>query len=225
VLLLGGAVWAAFRGKARRLSAFAGLALLSQLVFYQAFGMETFLYSAESVPLFLAFLAPLALTRWRRLALVAAAVFVVAGGVNNVSRFRESADDIVEYYAKERAFTQRIAALTDPDLPLVYGGRVAAAEGMVVAPAPPEGEPESVWYFRIFPDLDADRKGWQVCCDHWSVELIESYRARGAAYFVSSYSHGLEINAAMLEAFSRRYELLERTPDWVIFALHPETGG
>ena len=220
--LLGLGVASAVKGKAKRLSVVAGLAILSQAVFYLAFGIETFHYSVQVIPLFVAFVAPAALGPWRRPATILAALFVVAAGTNNVTRFQSAARDLHDRFALERAFTERVAELTDPSQPVILGARAAAAESWR-KPPPPQTKPQpSLWEMGRFPELNAARGGWHVYFDHWSIALIESYRAAGAAYFVSSYRYGLERSPELLDELDARYERLERTPDWVIYRLHPE---
>lgn len=89
-LLLLGAIIAVRVKQKPRTRLVLGSVLLGQLGLHLAFGNETFLYAIHWVALFVVVAAYSTLSRWRAAALVAAGVFVVAAGANNLLQFREA---------------------------------------------------------------------------------------------------------------------------------------
>ena len=212
------------------------LALLlgGQFVLAMVFGVETFFYSAHWGPMLVVISALSALTPARRFAVPLAAALAVVAGVNNIQKFDGAAARLEERYRHERQFTARVAELTSPGSLIVCGRHAAAAQGEPAhssgrnpgaAPVSDIGltdDPDTC-YFR-FDDLQVRRRGWIVSYEDWSIESIEAFRQRGARYFITPYSYGLQHSATLLRAMDARFRRLELTSNWAFYDLLTGSG-
>jgi hypothetical protein len=207
------------------------LLLLGQLVVALVFGVETFLYSAHWGPVLVMLCALATLTPARTIVVTVAACLTVLAGVNNLRAFAGAADAVAERYDHERRFTERVAALTSVESPVICGRHAAAAQGepaLAAGRAPSNAPLEDIasdddpdtCYFRFDGPL-IERKGWIVSYENWSIETVEALRARGARYFITPYRYGIEHNPALFAELDRRFRKLEHTPDWVFYDLSP----
>ena len=205
------------------------LSALSQFALAMAFGIETFLYSLHWGPLLIMIAAVGSTAASRRWSLGLVAVLVVAAGVNNGLRLRDGANGLRGLYEHERRFTERVAALTEPDALIVCGRHAAAALGEPTAPAgqsPSTAEiedigrhiPTDACYFSIDGPAPA-RRGWVVSFEDWSMNAIETFRQRGARYFITPYVHGLRHGRAFLDAMNQRFRVVERRSEWAFYDL------
>ena len=84
VCLLGFAVWALARlPQYPRLRLTLALSIAGQIALHLLYGVETFLYALDFLPLFVTAAALASLSRWRPVVLAAAAVFAGAAGLHN----------------------------------------------------------------------------------------------------------------------------------------------
>ena len=192
--------------------------LVSQLALVLVFGQETFLYVLQSGPLLVVLAAFGCLTPWRRWVLGGAAILTVLAAVENGGRFAEAAGLLRHRYDGARAYAEALSARTGPDDLIVLGLQPAAALGWV-----PRRVRKPVTLDRIprFDSLRVVRKGWPLYYEHWSPEELEQLQRAGARYFASEYGYGIRTDTAIRRYLDSHGRVLERTPDWVLYALQP----
>jgi hypothetical protein len=71
--------------------------IVGQVALHIVYGEETFLYSLHWLPLLIALVALASLTKWRTPVLVAAGLFCVVAGINNLLQFRECVRFLADY--------------------------------------------------------------------------------------------------------------------------------
>lgn len=152
--LLGLGLWHLFWGPtAARLRLLIGALLAGQLVLHLIYGEETFLYSLHFLPLLIVTAALSVTGQFRRLALVLAAAVLITAGTNNVIRFREARQIMIEHFYPDRG-TGSVLRARPPDSNL-YGQRIMpSAHFTECAPAPAHrpGAPSGTAF-------DPDRRG------------------------------------------------------------------
>jgi hypothetical protein len=231
--LLVAAVWSAPRAPARKTTIVLALALAGQLVLHLVFGVETFLYSAHWGGLLVLLGAATALTAARRFTIPLCVALVVIGGWNNLSAFTSAAARLRGNYEHERAFASRLVERTHADDLMVCGREAAATVGLdernrpVPSVAPVTAlifEPERMgarWCAFRFDEETAQRRGWIISLERWSMENIETFRERGARYFVTPYAFGIAQRGPLFDELSARYRVVERTDGWAMYDLSP----
>jgi hypothetical protein len=233
--LLGLGAWAAFRRIVakdgfigRKTLIVIGCALAGQILITMMFGIESFLYSAHFTPLLVCLAALGALTRARWVVVPIAAVLAVAAGFNNLQRFDGAAILLGERGAHERAFTEVLRANTDASALFVCGAASLAGSGESAIPVADQAtasiigvtsrvDPDTCIY--TFDDDFVQMRGWRLRYRAWTIESLETLRARGARYFVTQYEYGLEERANFFDALDARYLRMVRTPRWAIYDL------
>jgi hypothetical protein len=199
--------------------------LASQIAFVLVFGQETFVYALQSGPLLVAVAAFGCLTPFRRAVLIGAAFLAVLAAVENRGRFTEAAALLANRYDSARAYAQALSALTTPADLIVVGLPPAAAEGRIVPTLRNAGQAGTLSRLPSFPSLTFTRTGWELHYEHWSDEILDEMRRRGARYFASQYPFGMRNHQSVQHYLDTHGTLLERTPDWVIYALRPPVDG
>ena len=192
--------------------------LLSQLALVLVFGQETFLYLLQSGPLLVTLTAFGCLTPWRRWVLGGAAILVVVAAVVNGGRFAEAAGLLLHRYDDARAYAEALNVRTGDDDLIVLGLQPAAALGWVARRV---RKPVTLDRIPRFDSLRVVRKGWPLFYEHWSPEALDSLRRAGARYFASEYAYGIRTDTAVQRYLDSHGRVVERTPDWVIYALQP----
>ena len=71
------------------------------------------------------------------------------------------------------------------------------------------GGPELLYY--------SNRRGWAMNSNSCSIESIESYRQKGAGYFVTTKQD--VIDSSVLEYLKNKYEVIKATNDYLIVKL------
>ena len=105
LLGLGAFAWRSLRNTVAR--QVLALTLGAQLAVHLVFGIETFLFSLHWVPVLLAIAALGTLTPQRRVALGLAGVLLIAGGLNNLLLFEDSARKAREHFGAGMGSTTR----------------------------------------------------------------------------------------------------------------------
>jgi hypothetical protein len=232
--LLALAGWSAIRLRTSKIVSVLLLAIIGQFVVSMVFGVETFLYSAHFGPLLVLFSALSMLTPARRLAVPIGVVLVIVAGVNNIQKFDAAADSLKAEYQNEYRFSARALELTDSDSLIVCGREAAATIGeQGLRKLDPWKEPAheimldeekqidpGTCLFR-FKDLHGKRVGWVIIYEDWSMKNIETFRKRGAKYFITPYAYGWQNNPKLFQTMDRRFRKLEKTSKWVFYDLEP----
>ncbi len=113
--LLGLGLWHLFSGPAAvRVRLLIGVLLAGQLVLHLIYGEETFLYALHFLPLLIITAALSVTGRFRRLALVLAAISVITAGTNNMIRFRQARQIMIEHFYPDRS-TASVLRLKSPE--------------------------------------------------------------------------------------------------------------
>jgi hypothetical protein len=228
VALLVLAGWSAFQLKGSKTVTVLLLAILGQFVLSMVFGVETFLYSAHFGPLLVLFCALSGLTSARRLAVPLGVMLVIVAAVNNFQKFDAAADGLKARYEDEYRFTDRTLELTDPNALIICGIRADGAIGMAGKTSwPPSKKPVGEILLEydadaglfIFDDLRGKRKGWTIAYEDWSMDEIETFRKRGARYFITAYTYGLQHKPKLFQALDNRFRKMEQTSKWVFYDL------
>jgi hypothetical protein len=230
VALLALACWSAFHHKRSKTVSVLLLAIIGQFVLSTIFGVETFMYSAHFGPLLVLFCALSGLTPARRIAVPLGAVLVIVAGVNNIQKFDAAADGLKARYEDEYRFTAKALELTDPKSLIVCGRNAAAAIGMGEKKRWPlqikpvgeillENNPHAGLF--MFNELREKREGWVIVYEDWSMDAIETFRRRGAKYFITSYAYGRQHTPEFFQALDRRFRKMEQSSKWVFYDLEP----
>ncbi|HYN06416.1 MAG TPA: DUF6080 domain-containing protein [Vicinamibacterales bacterium] len=221
LVLLGTGVLGLLRGGPVKLRVVLLGVLASQLALVLVFGQETFLYVLQSVPLLVAVAAFGCLTRFRRAVLVGAVLLAALTAVENGRRFTEAAARLSHRYESARAYAQALNVLTTQAELIVVGLPPAAAYGWT---APAEvGGPRPLTLLPQFDSLPTARRGWHFHYERWSDDALDEMRRAGARYFASQYAYGIRDHETVQRYLDTHGALLERTPDWVIYALRSPT--
>jgi len=218
VVLLVAGILGLRRGGRPKLAVVLICVLVSQLALVLVFGQETFLYVLQSGPLLVVLAAFGCLTPWRRWVLGGAAILTVLAAMENGGRFAEAAGLLRHRYDGARAYAAALSARTGPDDLIVLGLQPAAALGWV---AKRVRKPVTLDRIPRFDSLWVVRKGWPLYYEHWSPEALEELHRAGARYFASEYGYGIRTDTAVQRYLDGHGSLLERTSDWVIYALQP----
>lgn len=80
-----------------------GAVLAGQLVLHLIYGEETFLYSLHFLPLLIITAALASTGRYRRVALVLVTAVLITAGTNNLVRFREARQVMIEHFYPDRS--------------------------------------------------------------------------------------------------------------------------
>jgi len=232
IALLALAGWSAFRLKGSKMVSVLLLAIIGQFGLTMIFGVETFMYSAHFGPLLVLFCALSGLTHARRLAVPLGVALVIVAGVNNLQKFDAAADGLKARYKDESQFSAKVLELTDPNTLIICGKQAAAAVGEGELPRldprkepareimqEPEDEPDTCFF--VFNELREKRKGWVIVYEDWSMETIETFRKRGAKYFITPYAYGLQHKPELFQAMDRRFRKVEQTSKWAFYDLEP----
>ena len=220
LVLLAAGILGLRKGGRPKLAAVLICVLASQLALVLVFGQETFLYVLQSGPLLVALAAFGCLTPFRRWVLGGAAVLAVLAAVENGRRFTEAAGLLRHRFAGARAYAQALSVRTGADDLIVLGLPPAAAYGWIAPPLRVRA-PYALTLIPRFDSLRLARKGWHLHYERWSRDALEQMRRAGARYFASEYGFGIQHDTAMQRYLDAHGRLLERTPDWVIYALQP----
>ena len=218
VLLLAAGIAGLKRSGRPKLAAVLIGVLLSQLALVLVFGQETFVYALQSGPLLVALAAFGCLTPFRRWVLGGAAMLVLLAAVENGRRFREAAGLLRHRYASARAYAQALSVNTTADDLIVLGLQPAAALGWIARRV---RDPGLLTRNPQFDSLRVVRRGWELYFEHWSPEALEEMRRAGARYFASEYGYGIRTDTAVQRYLDTHGRMLDRTPDWVLYALRP----
>jgi len=230
VALLALAGWSAFHLKGSKTVSVLLLAIIGQFVLSIIFGVETFLYSAHFGPLLVLFCALSGLTPARKLAMLLGVVLVIVSGVNNIQKFDAAADGLKARYEDEYQFTAKALELTDPKSLIICGRQAAAAIGLEERGrwSPREHPVNEIMLpnisetgLFIFNELREKRKGWVLVYEDWSMDAIETYRKRGAMYFITPYAYGWQHRPELFQALDRRFRKVEQSSKWVFYDLEP----
>jgi len=118
------------------------------------------------------------------------------------------------------AFASRLRALTEPGSLVILGSSISRGPEPASAACCRHREPDGQYLGHEPVEFyQSHRKGWSIHYEDWSIELVEALQKRGAMYFASSHSEGLNQQSEFLRLLGDRYTLLERNPKWVIFRL------
>jgi hypothetical protein len=221
LVLLGAGVLGLCRARSWTLAMVLLGVLTSQLAFVLVFGQETFVYALQSAPLLVVVAAFGCFSPFRRAVLIGAVILVVLATVENGRRFSEAAGFLHDRYESARAYARALRVRTTPADLIVIGLPPAAAEGLVVPPVGSVRPPETLGRVPMFPSLTDARNGWQLHYEQWSDSMLDEMRRAGARYFASQYPYGMRRHESIQRYLDTHGTLLERTPDWVIYALRP----
>lgn len=198
------------------------LAALGQMIISVAFGLETFLYSAHYGWLLVLIGAMSLLSPLKRYTLPLLAAVFATTIPNNFGHFT-AADQFTERaFNHEQTFTQMMLTQTQPDELTICGIHPSHR----LDPPYPTDETEilnsSMFPPNCFENFDPNnptRKGWIIWYQQWSIEEVEKAIDRGARYFASPYSYGLQQREDLISELTARYRTVERTPDAIILDL------
>jgi hypothetical protein len=232
-LLAGLSIWSVLRyHRSRTVVMLAGV-IAGQWIVAQVFGVETFFYCSHWGPLLVLFCALGALTPARPIVVPLTVGLLGIACVNNVQKFLLAAARLEDRYSSQRQFTAAVATLTQPDSLVLCGIHAAAAQGEPPSHAGRDpqaspvgeiglGEEPDTCYFH-FDGLRPVRRGWILSYEDWDLEAIETFRQRGARYFITSYTYGVDHSPPLFEAMDGRFRRLGRTPHWVFYELVPSS--
>jgi hypothetical protein len=212
LLAVGGAAAWPRRRSPTQAVVLAGLG--GQLLLTLVFGVETFFYSVHFGPLLVVVAAQGAATRARPFVVAAGLLLVGLNVANHVPKFDAAAARTRERYELERQVTGDVLAATGPADLLLCGRHPLAAVG---EPAPSlaallsreagpvllHADPDTC-YFAFGPDTPM-RRGWLLPHERWSPQAVESFRQRGARYFVVAYQPADEAAAPLLSWLDRTF--------------------
>ena len=194
----------------------------SQAVVALVFGQETFVYALQSGPVLVTAAAFACLTPARRWVITAAIALTALAAFENGSRFSEAALRLAERQSGARRYAEAVNNLTSPNALIVVGLTPAVAEGLTLRPlAADVPAPTALTRIPRLEGASVKRNGWQVPYERWSPEVFDRLRAAGARFFVSEYVYGLNHNPEMPRYLDEHGTIVERTADFVIYALDP----
>jgi hypothetical protein len=204
-----------------------GLAIAGQLAVTIVFGIESFLYSTQFSPLLVIFAAFASLTPARPMALGLAAMLVAIALPANLGRLWEDAGQAAAQYEHETNFGASLDAAVEPDILIVCGENALAGSGEAARERPPaEALDVGLCTFSLDGALEY-RPGWRLWYEDWSLEAVETLDERGAEYFATHNSWGLEQREELFDAMDERYLQLHRSDEFAIYDLDspPATSG
>jgi hypothetical protein len=206
------------------------LTLAGQLAVTILFGIETFLYSAHFGPLLVLVAAFAVLTPAARLGVPLAIALAVVAGYNNVQQFAFAASQTKDRFDQRVAFLGVFERIVGPGDLVVCG--MPALAGAGEAHVKRDGLRADVGSINQLDNPDTclysvdgqvnPAQGWLLWYEDWSAQTIDEFARRGARFFVTSYTYGLEDSRAMFEDLGSRYREIERTSQWAFYDLQAQ---
>jgi 4-amino-4-deoxy-L-arabinose transferase-like glycosyltransferase len=125
-------------------------------------------------------------------------------------------------FAKRMELGRRVAQLTEPEALLITVEQKSTARPQTIFEHR-TAKGELLWGFPVDLYL-SHRKGWSVGDKDATPAFIDSLRQQGAKYLVTFFPKALFRNVELTNYLEQNCVLLERTENWLIFALGPAPG-
>jgi hypothetical protein len=214
VVLFAIGVWGGTISRLPKVSKYLAIVLLGQLLLSIVFGQETFLYSLHYGPLLVAVTSLGIQTPARQTVVLLAAALVVFCCCNNLPAFINASSQLQHAYQADIEFNGALESLTEKDGLVIHGVSPAIAEGVMKWKDPRQVSPGRLGR------ITANRRGWLLFYDDWSIEMLEDLRKQGADYFITSYAHGLQERSDLFRIMEEKYYFLEKNALYAIILLH-----